>query len=57
MMRISDAAITLMVGQVTPEKKRLVDVAEQVLQTAMVEMGRRKWWSEVAGQMQRVVKF
>ncbi len=52
----ADAAITIMVGAVTPEKKRLVDVAEQVLRTAMVEMGRRKWWSEVARQMQRVAE-
>jgi len=52
----ADAAVTLMVGQVTPEKRRLVEVAEQVLRTAMVEMGRRRWWSEVAGQMQRVAE-
>src|SRR5205085_9508386 len=52
----ADAAATLMIGQVTPEKRRLVEVAEQVLRTAMVEMGRRKWWSEVAGQMQRVAE-
>jgi methionyl aminopeptidase len=52
----ADAAVTLMVGAVTPEKRRLVEVAEQVLQAAMVEMGRRRWWSEVAGQMQRVAE-
>jgi methionyl aminopeptidase len=49
----ADAAVTLMIGAVTPEKRRLVEVAEQVLRTAMVEMTRRKWWSEVAGLMQR----
>jgi methionyl aminopeptidase len=52
----ADAAVTLMIGEVTPEKKRLVEVGEQVLRTAMVEMGRRRWWSEVAGQMQRVAE-
>jgi methionyl aminopeptidase len=52
----ADAAVTIMVGQVTPEKRRLVEVGEQVLRTAMVEMGRRKWWSEVAAQMQRVAE-
>jgi methionyl aminopeptidase len=52
----ADAAVTLMVGQVSPEKRRLVDVADQVLQAAMVEMGRRRWWSEVAGVMQRVAE-
>jgi methionyl aminopeptidase len=52
----ADAAITLPVGTVSPEKKRLVDVAWQVLRTAMVEMTRRKWWSEVAREMQRVAE-
>jgi methionyl aminopeptidase len=52
----ADAAITVMVGAVTPEKRRLVEVAEQVLRTAMVEIGRRRWWSEVAGIMQRVAE-
>jgi methionyl aminopeptidase len=49
----ADAAVTIMVGEVSAEKRRLVQVAEQVLRIAMVEMGRRKWWSEVAWQMQK----
>jgi len=52
----ADAATTIMVGNVTPEKRRLVEVAEQVLRTAMIEMTRRRWWSEVASQMQRVAE-
>ncbi|HZY89107.1 MAG TPA: type I methionyl aminopeptidase [Gemmataceae bacterium] len=52
----ADAAITVPVGEVTPEKRRLIDVAEQVLRTATVEMARRKWWSEVATAMQRVAE-
>jgi len=52
----ADAAITLPIGEVTPEKKRLVEVAEKVLQTAMIEMGRRRWWSEVAAAMQKVAE-
>src|SRR5438132_6241878 len=40
----ADAAVTLMIGQVTPEKRRLVEAGEQVLRTAMVEMGRKRWW-------------
>src|SRR4051794_27940855 len=51
-----DAAITLMVGPVSNEKRRLVEVGEQVLRTAMIEMSRRRWWSEVALQMQRVAE-
>ena len=49
----ADAAITIMVGNVRPERRRLVEVAEQVLQIAITEMPRRRWWSEVAGMMQR----
>jgi methionyl aminopeptidase len=52
----ADAAVTIPVGEVTSEKRRLVQVAEDVLRTAMVEMSRRKWWSEVAGMMQRVAE-
>jgi methionyl aminopeptidase len=52
----ADAAVTLPIGEVTQEKKRLLEVAQQVLRTAMVEMGRRRWWSEVAGIMQRVAE-
>jgi methionyl aminopeptidase len=52
----ADAAVTLTIGEVSSEKKRLVEVAEKVLQLAMVEMTRRRWWSEVALQMQRLVE-
>jgi methionyl aminopeptidase len=52
----ADAAVTLPIGQITAEKQRLIDVAQKVLQTAMVEMSRRRWWSEVATQMQRVAE-
>jgi methionyl aminopeptidase len=49
----ADSAITIMVGEVSPLWKRLVEVGEQVLQTAITEMGRCRWWSEVAAKMQR----
>lgn len=49
----ADAAITVMVGNVRPERKRLVDVGWQVLQIAIDELPRRRWWSEVASRMQR----
>lgn len=48
----ADAAITVPIGQVSAERLRLVKVAEEVLEIARVEMGRRKWWSEVASRMQ-----
>jgi methionyl aminopeptidase len=49
----ADAAVTLIVGEVRPEWRRLVSVAHEVLQIAIQEMGRRKWWSEVALRMQQ----
>ena len=52
----ADAAKTLMIGEVSAEKKRLVEVGEQVLRVAMVEMTRCKWWSEVARAMQRTAE-
>jgi methionyl aminopeptidase len=52
----ADAAVTLIVGDVRPEWRRLVKVGEEVLEIARVEMGRRKWWSEVAGLMQQHVE-
>jgi methionyl aminopeptidase len=51
----ADAAITVMVGEVRPERRRLVKVAEEVLQIAIEDMPRRRWWSEVAGRMQKHV--
>jgi methionyl aminopeptidase len=48
----ADAAITVVVGEVRPEWRRLVEVGEQVLRIAIEEMPRRKWWSEVAARMQ-----
>jgi methionyl aminopeptidase len=52
----ADAAVTLIVGEVRPEWRRLVKVGEEVLEIARVEMGRRKWWSEVAALMQQHVE-
>jgi methionyl aminopeptidase len=49
----ADAATTIMVGNVRPERRRLVEVAWQVLQIAITELPRRRWWSEIAGLMQR----
>ena len=49
----ADAAITVPIGEVTAEKKRLVEVAERVLRVSMVEMGRKRYWTEVAALMQK----
>jgi methionyl aminopeptidase len=47
------AATTVPIGTVRPEKLRLVQVAEEMLEIAQVELPRRNWWSEVAERMQR----
>src|SRR6185369_6430508 len=52
----ADAALTVMVGVVSPERRRLVEVGEQTLRVAMEEMARRKWWTEVASRMQQTVE-
>ena len=49
----ADAAITLAIGEVRSERRRLIKVAEEVLNVAIVEIARRRWWSEVAVRMQR----
>ena len=48
----ADAAVSIPVGNVRPERRRLIDTGEQVLKIAMEELGRRRWWSEVAACMQ-----
>jgi methionyl aminopeptidase len=49
----ADSAATIIVGDIRPEWRRLVDVGHEVLQIALTEMARRKWWSEVASIMQK----
>ena len=49
----ADAAISIMVGEVSPERRRLVKIAGEVLEIARTEIPKRKYWSEVAQRMQR----
>jgi methionyl aminopeptidase len=49
----ADAAVTLPVADVRPEWERLVRTAEEVLAIAVEEIGRKRWWSEVAARMQQ----
>jgi methionyl aminopeptidase len=52
----ADRAITIPIGQVSPEKARLLKVGEEALQIAIDLLPRRKWWSQVASEMQRHVE-
>ena len=51
-----DSAVTYVVGKADPEVQRLVDVTEHVLNLALELMGKRTFWSEVAAEMERLVK-
>ena len=52
----ADRAITIPVGNVRPERLRLLRVAEETLQIAIDQMPRKKWWSEIASMMQKHVE-
>lgn len=52
----ADRAITIPIGNVRPERLRLLKVAQETLQIAIDELPRRKWWSEVASRMQSHVE-
>jgi methionyl aminopeptidase len=48
----ADRATTIPIGNVRAETLRLVKVGHEVLQIAIDELPRRKWWSEIASRMQ-----
>jgi methionyl aminopeptidase len=52
----ADRAITIPIGQISPEKARLLKVGEETLKIAIDLLGKRKWWSEVASAMQKHVE-
>ncbi len=52
----ADRAISIPIGQVSPEKARLLRIGEETLQIAIDLLPRRKWWSEVASAMQKHVE-
>jgi methionyl aminopeptidase len=51
-----DAAVTLAIGAVPPEVRKLLDVTSETLDLAIRAMGRCRTWSEVASLMERFVK-
>ncbi len=51
-----DAAATYAIGDVAPNVRRLLDVTRQSLELAIKLMDQRKWWSEVAREMEAFVK-
>ena len=51
-----DAAATFPVGSIDAESQRLFETTRGTLQLAISLAGRRKWWSEVAEEMQEFVR-
>lgn len=52
----ADRAITIPIGQISPEKARLLKVGEETLQICIDLLPKRKWWTQVASEMQRHVE-
>jgi methionyl aminopeptidase len=51
-----DSAITVAIGEVAPELQKLLAVTEESLNLALRAMARCRYWSEVAGLMERYIK-
>jgi methionyl aminopeptidase len=51
-----DAAITVAIGDVSDENRRLIDITRQVLETATNEAAPGVRWSSIAGKMQRLAE-
>lgn len=51
-----DSAITCPVGTIDPQVQRLLDVTRGALELAIDQIGKCQWWSEVARQMEKLVK-
>jgi len=49
----ADAAITIGIGEISQDRRRLIDVTKHVLQIAMAKAGPAVKWSQIAGQMQQ----
>ena len=52
----ADRAVTLPIGAISSEKARLLKVALETLQLAIDLLPKRKWWSQIASEMQRHVE-
>jgi methionyl aminopeptidase len=51
-----DSAITWPVGKVDPDALRLLEITKATLDLAIKLMSEKKWWSEVAREMELLVK-
>jgi methionyl aminopeptidase len=51
-----DAAVTVAIGEVPEEKRRLMDITRQTLETAINRAAPGVRWSSIAGEMQRLAE-
>src|SRR4029079_13693085 len=51
-----DAAVTLPIGTIRPDHQKLLDVTSETLALSIRAMSLCRYWSEVAGLMERYVK-
>ncbi|MFB0524652.1 MAG: type I methionyl aminopeptidase [Phycisphaerae bacterium] len=52
----ADAAITMGIGEISEDRRRLIDVTKHVLQIAMAKAEPAVKWSQIAAQMQHYVE-
>ena len=51
-----DSAVTLAIGEIAPDVRKLLDVTSESLDLAIRAMARCRYWSEVASLMERYIK-
>jgi methionyl aminopeptidase len=51
-----DAAITVAIGEVSDENRRLIDITRQALETAIARAAPGIRWSKIAGEMQKMAE-
>ena len=51
-----DSAVTIGIGQISPERQRLLDTTRQLLDTAIEKMAPGVKWSSIARQMEETVR-
>ena len=51
-----DSAVTIGIGQIAPDRQKLLDVTQQLLDIAIQQMAPGVKWSVIAGEMEKTVK-
>lgn len=51
-----DSAFTVGIGEISPDRQKLLDITQQLLGTAVEHMAPRVKWSQIAGMMEDIVR-